>query len=171
MVVGLQSPAEATFWLIQGRMLFLIIPFLGTALFAYIVARRLTPLIRAQRDFRFDRPLIRLGRVLKFWLGQWKHPRYRFAGTIHILIFAGFILLATRAFTLLIQGVSPNFVMPGLSGEAGHIYGIITDYAATVVFVCMVVAIIRRVVFKPARYAVPARYGKGRPSTRSFSWF
>ena len=163
MVVGLQSPAEATFWLIQGRMLFLIIPFLGTALFAYIVARRLTPLIRAQRDFRFDRPLIRLGRVLKFWLGQWKHPRYRFAGTIHILIFAGFILLATRAFTLLIQGVSPNFVMPGLSGEAGHIYGIITDYAATVVFVCMVVAIIRRVVFKPARYAVPARYGKGRP--------
>jgi Fe-S oxidoreductase len=149
--------------LIQGRILFLIIPLLGTACFAYIVARRLTPLIRAQRDFRFDRPLIRLGRVLKFWLGQWKHPRYRFAGSIHILIFAGFILLATRAFTLLIQGVSPNFVMPGLSGEAGHIYGIITDYAATIVLLCMIVAIIRRVVFKPARYAVPARYGKGHP--------
>ncbi|HXZ42412.1 MAG TPA: (Fe-S)-binding protein, partial [Terriglobales bacterium] len=163
MVVGLQSPAQATFWLIQGRVLFLIIPILGTALFAYIVARRLTPLIRAQRDLRFDRPLIRLERVLKFWLGQWKHPRYRFAGTIHILIFAGFILLATRAFTLLIQGALPNFVMPGLSGEAGHVYGIITDYAATIVFLCMMVAAIRRIVFKPARYAVPARYGKGHP--------
>jgi Fe-S oxidoreductase len=124
---------------------------------------RLTPLIRAQRDFRFDQPLIRLGRVLKFWLGQWRHPRYPIAGTIHILIFAGFILLATRAFTLLIQGVVPNFVMPGLSGEAGHVYSIITDYAATVVFLCMVIAIIRRVVFKPVRYAVPVRYGKGHP--------
>jgi Fe-S oxidoreductase len=163
MVVGLQSPADTTFWLIPGRILFLIIPFLGTLLFAYIVARRLTPLLRAQRDFRFDHPLLRIGNVLKFWLGQWRHPRYRFAGTIHILIFAGFILLATRAFTLLIQGVSPNFVMPGLSGDAGRIYGIITDYAATVVFLCMAVAVMRRVVFKPARYAVPARYGKGHP--------
>jgi Fe-S oxidoreductase len=163
MVVGLQSPAEATFWLIQGQILFRIIPFLGTACFAYIVTRRLTPLIRAQRDLRFDRPLIRLARVFKFWLGQWKHPRYRFAGSIHILIFAGFILLATRAFTLLIQGASPNFVMPGLSGEAGHVYGIITDYAATVVFLCMMIAAVRRVAFKPARYAVPARYGKGHP--------
>ena len=163
MVVGLQSPADATYWLIQGRILFLIIPVLGTALFAWIVARRLTPLLRAQRDFRFDHPLIRVANVFKFWFGQWRHPRYRFAGTLHILIFAGFILLATRAFTLLIQGVSPNFVMPGLSGEAGRIYGIVTDYAATVVFLCMMIAIIRRLVFRPARYAMPARYGKWRP--------
>ncbi len=162
-MVGLQSPADTTFWLIPGRVLFLIIPLLGTGLFAYIVARRLTPLIHAQPDFRFDHPFIRLGRVFKFWLGQWKHPRYRFAGTLHILIFAGFIVLATRAFTLLIQGVLPQFVVPGLSGEAGHVYGIITDYAATMVFLCMVVAIVRRVIFKPARYAVPARYGKGHP--------
>jgi len=163
MVVGLQSPAQATFWLVQGRTLFLMIPLLGIALFAYIVARRLTPLIRAQRDFRFDRPLTRLGRVFKFWLGQWKHPRYRFAGITHILIFAGFILLATRAFSLLIIGAFPNFVVPGLSGRAGHVYGLTTDYTATIVFLCMVVAVIRRLVFKPARYAVPARYGKGHP--------
>jgi len=163
MVEGVRPPALATYWLIQGRILFMVIPFLGSALFAYIVARRLTPLIRAQRDFRFDRPLIRLARVLRFWLGQWRHPRYRFAGTMHILIFAGFILLATRAFTLLVQGISPNFVMPGLAGEAGRMYGIITDYAATVVFFCMVIAVIRRAVFTPARYAVLARYGKGHP--------
>jgi len=163
MVVGLQSPADATFWSIQGRTLFLIIPLLGTVLFAYIGARRLTPLLCAQADSRFDHPLLRLGNVLKFWLGQWRHPRYRFAGAIHILIFGGFILLATRAFTLLIQGASPNFVMPGLTGEAGRVYGIITDYAATIVLLCMVIAIVRRLVFKPARYAVPARHGKGHP--------
>ncbi len=124
------------------------------------MAKRLVPLARAEHDPRFDRPWTRLARVFKFWLGQWKHPRYKFAGTMHILIFAGFILLAARAFSLLIVGVSENFVMPGLSGRTGQIYDIITDYAATVVFICMVVAAIRRLVFKPARYAVPTKYGK-----------
>ncbi len=112
--------------------------------------------------------MARLGKVFKFWLGQWKHPRYRIAGTLHILIFAGFILLAMRAFTVLIVGVSQNFVMPGLSGRAGPIYNTITDYAATIVFLCMVIAVIRRLVFKPARYAVPARFGKAHTADAIF---
>lgn len=159
-MVGIYLPAQIADWLIPGRTLFLTIHVVGVACFAYIVARRLVPLFRAQRDFRFDQPLTRLGKVLRFWLGQWKHPRYKFAGTFHVLIFAGFILLAARAFSTLIVGVSENFVMPGLSGKTGHLYNIITDYAATVVFLCMVVLAIRRIVFKPARYAVPAKYGK-----------
>ncbi len=167
-VVGIFSPSLTTGWLVSGSNLFLTIHVLGVACFFYIVAKRLAPLRRAERDLRFDRPLTRLGNVLKFWLGQWKHPRYRFAGTLHILIFAGFILLATRAFTVLIVGVSPNFVMPGLSGRAGHIYDIITDYAATIVFLCMVVAAVRRLVFKPTRYAVPAKYGKSHTADAVF---
>ncbi|MGC1452625.1 MAG: (Fe-S)-binding protein [Candidatus Sulfotelmatobacter sp.] len=157
-MVGTYSPSLVADWLVPGRNLFLAIHVLGVACLVYIVSKRLVPLIRAQRDPRFDRPLVRLGRVLKFWLGQWKHPRYKFAGTLHILIFAGFILLALRAFSVLIVGVSENFVMPGLSGQTGHIYELVTDYAATVVFFCMVVAAVRRLVFKPARYAVPAKY-------------
>src|SRR5690349_10127885 len=168
MFEGIQSATQVTSWLIPGRSLFLIIHVLGIACFAYIVAKRLVPLVRGQRDLRFDQPLVRLGRVLKFWLGQWKHPRYQTAGSLHILIFAGFILLATRAFTVLIVGVSENFVMPGLSGRAGHIYNIVTDYAASVVFLCMVVAVIRRLVFKPVRYAVPPKYGKGHTADAVF---
>jgi len=168
-VEGIQSAAQQmTSWLATGRVLFLLIHLLGVACFFYIVAMRLVPLIRGQRDFRFDQPFVRLGRVLKFWLGQWKHPRYRTAGTIHIFIFAGFIVLAMRAFSVLIVGVSQNFVMPGLSGRAGPIYDIITDYAATIVFLCMVIAVIRRLVYKPARYAVPARYGKAHTADAIF---
>ena len=161
MVETLQTPAQATYWLISGQVLFLIINVLGLACFSYIVGKRLTPLVRGERDFRFDRPLARLERVLQFWLGQWKHPRYRFAGTVHILIFTGFIILATRAFSLLILGVSENFAMPDASGGIGHIYEGIADYAATIVFLCMVMAATRRIVFRPARYEVPAKYGKG----------
>jgi Fe-S oxidoreductase len=165
---GIQTLSHLTSSLEAGRTLFLGIHLLGIACFAYIVMKRLVPLVRAERDLRFDRPLERLGKVLKFWFGQWKHPRYRTAGTIHILIFTGFILLAMRAFSVLIVGVSGNFVMPGLSGRAGHVYDIVTDYAATVVFLCMLVAMIRRLVFKPARYAVPARYGKAHTADAIF---
>ena len=167
-MVGSYSPAQVTDWLIPGKNLFLTIHVLGVACFAYIVARRLVPLLRAERDPRFDRPLARLGKVCQFWLGQWRHPRYKTAGILHILIFTGFILLATRAFTILIVGISENFVMPGLSGEAGHIYNVITDYAATVVFLCMAVAVIRRMLFRPARYEVPARFGKGHKADAIF---
>ena len=157
----LPSPAHVAYWLVQWRILFLAIHLLGVACFAYIVAKRIAPMLRANPDVRFDRPWLRLGKVLQFWLGQWKHPRYRTAGTIHILVFAGFVLLVIRAFALLSFSVADNFAMPGFPGWAGQAYDIVTDYAATVVFLCMVVATIRRVVFKPARYAVPARYGKG----------
>jgi Fe-S oxidoreductase len=154
--------------MMPGQILSLIIHLLGLICFAFIVARRLVPLLRAQRDLRFDRLWNRLGNVLKFWLCQWKHPRYPGAGTLHILIFAGFILLAMRAFTVLALGVSENFVMPGLSGSVGVLYEVVTDYAATVVFICMVIAIARRLIFKPARYAVPLRFGKAHTADAVF---
>ena len=165
---GLESVAALTSWPAAWPTAFLVIHILGVTCFAFIVAKRLVPLIRAEQDPRFDRPFARLAKLLKFWLGQWKHPRYKTAGILHILIFAGFILLVMRAFTVLIVGVSPHFVMPGLSGETGHVYEAATDYAATVVFLCMVFAIVRRLVFKPARYAVPARYGKAHTADAIF---
>ena len=166
-VVGIYSALQITDWLVPGRSLFLTIHVLGVVCFAYIVAKRLVPLVRAERDFRFDQPLVRIKNVLKFWLGQWRHPRYKFAGTLHILIFAGFILLALRAFSVLTIGAE-HFALPGLSGTFGHLYDVVTDYAATVVFLCMVVAVTRRLVFKPARYAVPAKYGKAHTADAVF---
>jgi Fe-S oxidoreductase len=161
---GIRPSGPASYWLFSGRILFFLIHILGIACFSYIVAKRLTPLLRGERDFRFDRPVTRLIRTLQFWLGQWKHPRYKTAGALHIFIFAGFITLAVRTFSLLIFGLSDNFGVPGLAGRPAQIYDILTDYAATIVFLCMVIAAVRRLVFKPARYAVPAKYGKGHPA-------
>jgi Fe-S oxidoreductase len=143
------------------REIILAIHILGLACFAFIVYRRLIPLVKAQRDLRFDRPFTRLANVLKFWVGQWKHPRYRGAGVMHIFIFAGFILLATRAFAVMIFGMSGAPVIPGLPEGVAHAYDVVTNYATTVVFVCMVIAAVRRLVFKPVRYSVPEKYGRG----------
>lgn len=105
------------------------------------------PLLHAQRDCRLDRPFERIGNVLRFWLAQWRHPRYRFAGAMHILIFAGFLMLASRAFTVLAMGISDRF-----AGAPAGFYATIQDYASTVVFFCMALAIVRRLAFAPARY-------------------
>lgn len=158
---GLPSPSQTTYWLIPGRLLFLTIPLLGLALFSYIIWKRLVPLLfHSAPDFRLDRAPDRLRRVLRFWLGQWKQPRYFGAGGLHIVIFAGFLLLAGRSISLIMLGISNGFAMPGSSGAIGELYDVVKDYTVTMVFLAVVLAAIRRGIFKPARYAVPAKYGR-----------
>ena len=57
---GFLSAAQVTSWLVTGRILFLTTHLLGVMCFSLIVAKRLVPLVRAERDFRFDRPWVRL---------------------------------------------------------------------------------------------------------------
>ena len=159
MVEQFQTPAQAAYWFIPGQVLFAIIPLLGLACFAYIIAKRLAPLLKSSADFRFNQVSLRVGRVLQFWLAQWKQPRYPLAGLLHIIIFAGFLVLAVRSLSLVMMGVWPSFVMPGFSGSVGEFYNVAKDYAATLVLIAAVVAAIRRGIFKPARYAVPEKYG------------
>ncbi|HEV2425221.1 MAG TPA: heterodisulfide reductase-related iron-sulfur binding cluster [Terriglobia bacterium] len=159
-MLDVPSPSQTTYWLISGKILFLTISVVGTGLFGYIVWKRLVPLIlHSAPDRRFDRAPARLKRVLKFWLGQWKQPRYFRAGGLHIVIFAGFLVLAARSISLIVLGASDGFVFPGFSGAIGRLYDGVKDYAVTLVLLAVVIAAIRRGVFKPARYQVPAQYG------------
>ncbi len=160
MVVVVFAIASTVNWLTPALIACMLVQLTGLICFAYIVAKRVTPLVRAERDIRLDRPWVRAQKLLKFWLGQWKHPRYRFAGTLHLCIFAGFIILATRAFYLLLFGLSQDFVT---SGSVGRLYDVVADYAATLVVVAVSAAALRRILYKPARYAVPPKYGKGHP--------
>jgi hypothetical protein len=59
--MGVHSPAQLTHWLGPAQILFLVIHLLGVSCFAFIVAKRMAPLLRGERDFRFNRPLTRLG--------------------------------------------------------------------------------------------------------------
>jgi len=122
--------------------------------------RRIAPLLKAAPDHRFDRIPERIKNVIKLWLGQYRHPRYLFAGVLHIFIFFGFIILSLRSITLIFLGFWDGFVLPGLGGAAGHLYIAFKNIAATFVLIVALIAMIRRGIFKPARYAVPPKYGK-----------
>ena len=68
-MVGPESTAQLMSWLVSGRTLFLSIHLLGIVGFSYIVARRLVPLLRGERDFRFDRPLSATGKGFQVLAG------------------------------------------------------------------------------------------------------
>lgn len=156
----LMPPAEVSLLWIPGWIYALALIVAGTALFAYIMAKRAAPLVFSRPDVRFNRIPERIFGVLKWWLAQYKHPRYFAAGTLHILLFAGFLVLSVRTASLVVIGIFPDFVPPGFGGTLGDIYWVVKDYMATVVLIAAAGAMYRRVVVKPPRYAVPERYGK-----------
>jgi Fe-S oxidoreductase len=160
MGTGVLLVGQATYELLLGRTLLLLLHLSGFGCFAHIVSKRLAPLLRAAPDPRFDRPFLRLQKFLQFWLAQWKQPRYWTAGVLHIVVFAGFLILLVRSFSLVLLAVTGGFLVPESSQSAGHLYSLVCSYAATLVFLSVVIAVVRRLVFKPARYAVPAQYGK-----------
>ncbi len=155
------SPANASVFAVPAIVFSIIIPLIGMAFFAYIMSRRLKPLFLASPDPRFDRVAERITNMFKFAIFQYRQPRYMLAGVLHIVIFAGFVILSLRSITLVILGFSEGFVLPGLDGAVGHVYGVLKDFAGTFVFVSVFIAIIRRGIFTPERYLVPPRYGKG----------
>jgi hypothetical protein len=156
---ALIAPAKYFFLFIPTVVFSILIPLVGVAVFAYIMAIRLAPLVKAAPDSRSDRIPQRIYHVAKIWLGQYRQPRYMMAGVVHIVIFAGFLILSIRSCSLVVMGIFPSFVMPGFEGVVGHIYNFLKDYAASAVLVACTIAAFRRAVVKPARYAVPAKYG------------
>lgn len=154
------SPASATLAGIPARLVFLLIPLVGVACFTWMLVRRMAPLLRAASDPRFDHLGARAVLVVKVWLAQWRHPRYLLAGVLHIVLFLGFLVLGLRSFQLIFLGFMETFTLPGFGGHLGVIYSVAKDYAATAVFVSVVVLAYRRGIVRPARYAVPEALGK-----------
>ena len=160
MDVALTSPGSTQFLSIPASVFYVLIPVIGIAVFGYLIYNRLMPLLKAAPDDRAGQLGDRIRQLISIWLFQKRHPRYMLAGVLHILLFAGFLLLGLRSLELIFVGIIPNFTLPGLGGALGHVYGFIRTYAATWVLVVALVAMVRRGIVQPARYAVPAKYGK-----------
>lgn len=157
---GIQSAEPGPLDTTVSRLAFLALTLATLAAFSFIVRRRLTPLLQAAPDPRLDHPIARLWNVLRFWLGQWKQPRYAFAGVLHIVVFAGFLGLAARSLSLVLFGIAGPMTAPASLHGAVELYSALADYAATLVLVAVVMAAVRRIALKPKRYEVPPQFGK-----------
>ncbi|MFV9646029.1 MAG: (Fe-S)-binding protein [Desulfobacterales bacterium] len=160
MDTALIPPAGAYILSIPAVVFSVLIPVAGTGIFAYIIAKRLSPLFYAAPDSRFDRFKDRFMYMFKYAIGQYRQPRYLPAGIIHIVIFAGFIILSIHSASLVLIGISEGFAAPIADSIVGYIYGALKDVASTFVLLACVIAIVRRGIFTPKRYSVPPEYGK-----------
>ncbi|MBW1821710.1 MAG: electron transfer flavoprotein, partial [Deltaproteobacteria bacterium] len=159
METALISPAKALILGVPSVIFSVIIPLVGISIFIYIMMRRIAPIVKASPDHRFNHIFDRIIKLIKIWLFQYRQPRYMLAGVLHILIFAGFLILSIRSTSLVVLGFWDGFLIPGFGGALGHIYNFVKDYAATWVLIACIIAAIRRGIFKPERYAVPEKYG------------
>jgi Fe-S oxidoreductase len=146
------APATERIFGVPGAVWHGLLVLAALSLFAWILGRRLQLLQAAQPDPRLDRPLERWKRLLLVGFGQARQPRYPLAGWLHIVVFAGFLVLLLRSLTLLGQGFSAAFVLPGLGGAGGPVYGAIKDWTGLAVLVAIGVLAVRRAFFRPARY-------------------
>jgi Fe-S oxidoreductase len=157
---ALLSPAETTILGLPAVVLYTLVPVTGISLFGYMIHRRLKPMLNAAPDRRFNHLSERFKKLIKLWLFQQRHLRYWTAGVLHIPLFAGFLILGLRSLEMIFMGIFPDFALPGMAGGVGQAYAVVRTYAATWVLAVALIAMVRRGVVRPARYAVPAKYGK-----------
>ena len=149
------EPADVPIAGVPAPVLALIILVLAVSFFFYVMYRRIDLLRRALPDPRFSGIGKRVTMALKYGFGQWRQPRYLGAGILHILLFAGFMILSLRSLTLIGKGFSSKFHLPLLVGQVGLGYDMLKDYVVLTVLIVCVVCIVRRAVFHPPRYGHP----------------
>ena len=66
------SPAKFFIGFFPTAIFSLLIPVAGVALFTYIMAKRMAPLVKAAPDNRLDNIPVRVVNLIKVWLLQWK---------------------------------------------------------------------------------------------------
>jgi Fe-S oxidoreductase len=124
------------------------------AAFSFSMLRRLAPLLAMQPEKRWDRLGTRLGQMLLTALGQRRFlQRWEFThGLAHILIFWGFLVVGINTVHLVGRGFVPGWSLPYFHDTwLGLTYAGAKDLFVALVMLGTLLALFRRVVFKPER--------------------
>jgi len=129
-----------------------------TAIAAYGVYRRVRQWRKGQSENRFDRPLARLGLVLKYALLQLRTWRHVYPGLFHAMIFWGFVILFIATIVVMIDY---DFGIPIMRGEFYLIFqSLIVDIFGVLTIVGVLMAAARRRIARPT-YLVYSREASG----------
>jgi Fe-S oxidoreductase len=147
-------PTEHLVLGLPGRLLFGLLLLLSVVAFAYSMGRRIRVLLAGAPEPRFDRLGTRIGKTLEYAFAQRRMFRDLYAGTFHILIFAGFVVLIVRTLSLVVEGLVPGFTL--LPGRAGDLYVLVKDVFEVLVLVGVGMAVFRRAFARPKRLDLTA---------------
>jgi Fe-S oxidoreductase len=135
-----------------ANVVFLIILVLAAGFFSYNVQRLVRYLGVGLPDDRSDRPLARLKNVVTIGLAQTKILRDPVAGTLHAMVFWGFLVITLGTVEILAQGVFASFhygrILPAPLYAA---YLLSQEVFALFVLGAVSLLLFRRLVVKPRR--------------------
>ena len=99
---------------IPGWLILIIIGSVAVSFFLYHIIKATRLVLLGAPDDRFDSWGLRFKELLVGWLGQKKVLRDKIAGTMHVLMFWGFLMLATDMFDLASANFFSNHIIPQL---------------------------------------------------------
>lgn len=108
------------------------------------------PLLAAPADERLRPFLPRVKGILVNVLGHARLLRKRYAGSLHLMMFFGFVFLLTAVVQVFGKGFSPLFSLDAIGGSTWIAFG--QDLFAVLLLVAVTMAAFQRAVLKPARF-------------------
>ncbi len=136
---------------IPGPVLFVAVGLAGLVVFTREALWRLVRLARLRADRRLDRPLRRVGSVLVNVFGQRRLLQDPVAGSMHAVIFWGFIVLLAGNLNNIVAPLLGQVTLPVFRGALGPAFVWSQDVAEALVIVAVGVAAWRRYVLRLPR--------------------
>jgi Fe-S oxidoreductase/nitrate reductase gamma subunit len=147
-------PTERTIFGLPGTWLFGLLLLFAVGAFVFSISRRVRVLLAAGSENRFERIGTRVAKTFEFAFAQKRMFRDFYAGTFHIFIFSGFVVLLVRTIALVVEGLAPGFVL--LPGSAGDAYTLAKDVFEVLVLLGVAMAVARRAFARPPRLDLTA---------------
>ena len=144
----MKHPLEIQYGPVEGWIILLIMGGLSISFFSYQVVKATRLVMLGAPDNRFDSWGLRIKEMLVGWLGQKKVLRDKVAGTMHVLMFWGFLMLGSDMLDLASANYFSEHLLPSFLNNPWN--GIV-ELGYTTALLGALAALIRRVVFTPAK--------------------
>nr|MCS5526377.1 hypothetical protein [Candidatus Poseidoniales archaeon] len=131
---------------IPGWMILVIIGGGSLGIFLYQVQKATRLVMVGASDNRFDSWGVRSKEVLSGWLGQKKVLREKVVGTMHVMMFWGFLMLGSDMFDLATANYFSTKILPAIL--LGPWNGMV-EFGYFIALLGCVAAFLRRAVFTP----------------------
>jgi len=144
----LEHPLLLDYYGIPGYAILLLLGGTSLAFFLYQVQLATRLVLVGASDDRFDSWGVRISEVLSGWLGQKKVLQDRIVGGMHVLMFWGFLMLASDMFDLATANAFSSKILP--ASLVGPWNGMV-ELGYSLALVGCLAALTRRVVFTPEK--------------------
>ena len=144
----MEHPLLQSYGPFEGWHILLIMGLTAIGFFLYQVRKAISLVMLGSQDNRFDSWDARILEFIIGWLGQKKVLRDRIAGTMHVFLFWGFLMLSSDMLDLATANFFSDMILPDLLN--GPWNGMVELGYAMAMIGC-VAALIRRMVFTPQK--------------------